>query len=62
MDAPVASLDGIHKQNILKIFLPEAGSQVILFSNTEHIDTKEDYASLKPYIYNEITLIKPIVS
>ncbi len=62
MDAPVASLDGIHKQNFLKIFLPEAGSQVILFSNTEHIDTKEDYASLKPYIYNEITLIKPIVS
>ena len=43
MDAPVASLDGIHKQNFLSLFLPEAAHQVILFSNTEHIDTKDDW-------------------
>ena len=58
MDAPIAPLDAEHKENFLKKYLPKAWKQVVLFSNSEHIEPTSDYYNIFAYVYNEKTLRK----
>lgn len=57
IDTPLARLDSIHRDNIAKIYLPQANSQVVLLSTNEEINDKL-YPALKPHIVRSYILNK----
>jgi len=49
IDTPLGRLDSHHRDNILKIFFPNASHQMLIFSTDTEVDRK-NFDTLKPFI------------
>ncbi len=49
IDTPLGRLDSHHRDNILKIFFPNASHQMLIFSTDTEVD-KKNFDTLKPFI------------
>ncbi|RJQ58934.1 MAG: DNA sulfur modification protein DndD [Desulfobacteraceae bacterium] len=56
IDTPLARIDLIHQENLLKHYYPNAGEQVIILPTDSELDERK-YKILKPHIYQEYVLI-----
>jgi len=55
IDTPLGRLDSNHRDNILKIFFPNASHQMLIFSTDTEVDRK-NFEILKPSIYTTYQL------
>jgi len=56
IDTPLARLDSLHRDNIVKKYLPTAGHQVIVLSTDTEVDA-EYYAVLEPSVAKAVHLV-----
>jgi DNA sulfur modification protein DndD len=58
IDTPLARMDRVHQENLLKQYYPKAGHQVIVLPTDAELD-RDKYSLLTPYIYREYRLENP---
>jgi DNA sulfur modification protein DndD len=58
IDTPLARIDREHQENLLTLYYPHAGEQVIILPTDSELD-KEKYLRILPYVYREYRLSNP---
>lgn len=58
VDTPLARIDREHQENLLKLYYPNVGKQVIILPTNSELDLVK-YNTIAPYIYKEFKLDNP---